>query len=40
VCEHASTEVLSLPMFPELTADQIAEVAHALGTRVGVTSQP
>jgi dTDP-4-amino-4,6-dideoxygalactose transaminase len=36
VSEHASTEVLSLPMFPELTADQIREVAHALSTRVGV----
>ena len=36
VCEHASTEVLSLPMFPELTQDQIREVALALNTRVGV----
>ncbi len=37
VCEHASTEVLSLPMFPELTPDQIREVALALNTRVSVT---
>jgi dTDP-4-amino-4,6-dideoxygalactose transaminase len=37
VCEHACTEVLSLPMFPELTADQIGEVAHALSARVGVS---
>jgi dTDP-4-amino-4,6-dideoxygalactose transaminase len=36
VCEQASTEVLSLPMFPELTADQIREVAQALAARVGV----
>ena len=34
-CEVASREVLSLPMFPELTDAQIAEVAHALSTRVG-----
>jgi dTDP-4-amino-4,6-dideoxygalactose transaminase len=34
--EHASTEVLSLPMFPELTADQIKEVASALSAHVGV----
>ena len=37
VCEEASREVLSLPMFPELTDAQIAEVAHALSTRVGVS---
>jgi dTDP-4-amino-4,6-dideoxygalactose transaminase len=35
VCEQASGEVLSLPMFPELTQDQIKEVALALNTRVG-----
>jgi len=38
VCEHASREVLSLPMFPELTAAQIGEVASALRTSVGVGS--
>ena len=38
VCERASTEVLSLPMFPELTEAQIREVALALSTRVGVAS--
>jgi len=37
VCEEASREVLSLPMFPELKDAQIAEVAHALSTRVGVS---
>jgi dTDP-4-amino-4,6-dideoxygalactose transaminase len=37
VCEAASREVLSLPMFPELKDAQIAEVAHALSTRVGVS---
>ena len=37
ICEEASREVLSLPMFPELTDAQIAEVAHALSTRVGVS---
>ena len=36
VCEQASREVLSLPMFPELTAAQISEVASALRTSVGV----
>ena len=36
VCEEASRDVLSLPMFPELTDAQIAEVAHALSTGVGV----
>jgi len=35
VCEQASREVLSLPMFPELTEAQIQEVALALGQRVG-----
>jgi dTDP-4-amino-4,6-dideoxygalactose transaminase len=35
VCEQASREVLSLPMFPELTAAQIGEVALALRTSVG-----
>jgi dTDP-4-amino-4,6-dideoxygalactose transaminase len=34
VCEQASREVLSLPMFPELTPDQIKEVALALSPRV------
>ncbi len=38
VCEHAAGEVLSLPMFPELTDAQIREVALALGTSVGVGS--
>jgi dTDP-4-amino-4,6-dideoxygalactose transaminase len=38
VCEHASREVLSLPMFPELSAAQIGEVASALRTSVGVGS--
>jgi dTDP-4-amino-4,6-dideoxygalactose transaminase len=38
VCEHASREVLSLPMFPELTPAQIGEVASALRTSVGVGS--
>jgi dTDP-4-amino-4,6-dideoxygalactose transaminase len=38
VCEQASREVLSLPMFPELTAAQIGEVASALRTSVGVGS--
>jgi dTDP-4-amino-4,6-dideoxygalactose transaminase len=37
VCEDASREVLSLPMFPELTDAQIAEVAHVLSTRVGAS---
>jgi dTDP-4-amino-4,6-dideoxygalactose transaminase len=36
VCERAAGEVLSLPMFPELTAAQIGEVALALRTSVGV----
>jgi dTDP-4-amino-4,6-dideoxygalactose transaminase len=35
VCERASRDVLSLPMFPELTDAQIGEVALALGRRVG-----
>jgi dTDP-4-amino-4,6-dideoxygalactose transaminase len=38
VCERAAAEVLSLPMFPELTSDQIAQVALALTPRVGVAS--
>ena len=38
VCERAAAEVLSLPMFPELNADQIAQVALALTPRVGVAS--
>jgi dTDP-4-amino-4,6-dideoxygalactose transaminase len=38
VSEHAAGEVLSLPMFPELTATQIGEVALALRTSVGVGS--
>jgi len=38
VCERAAGEVLSLPMFPELTAAQIGEVALALRTSVGVGS--
>jgi dTDP-4-amino-4,6-dideoxygalactose transaminase len=37
VCEHASTEVLSLPMFPELTSDQIAEVAQVLRSSAAAT---
>jgi dTDP-4-amino-4,6-dideoxygalactose transaminase len=36
VSEQASHEVLSLPMFPELTEAQIGEVALALRTSVGV----
>jgi dTDP-4-amino-4,6-dideoxygalactose transaminase len=36
VCEHASLEVLSLPMFPELTRDQIAAVTLALSTSASV----
>ena len=35
VCEQASREVLSLPMFPELTDAQIDEVALALRASVG-----
>jgi dTDP-4-amino-4,6-dideoxygalactose transaminase len=35
VCEQASREVLSLPMFPELTSAQIGEVALALRASVG-----
>jgi dTDP-4-amino-4,6-dideoxygalactose transaminase len=38
VCEQASREVLSLPMFPELTGAQIGEIALALRTSVGVGS--
>jgi dTDP-4-amino-4,6-dideoxygalactose transaminase len=38
VSERASAEVLSLPMFPELTHDQIKDIALALSPRVGVTS--
>jgi len=38
VCEQASTEVLSLPMFPELTERQIDEVTHALRTDARVAS--
>ena len=38
VSERASAEVLSLPMFPELTHAQIKEVALALSPRVGVAS--
>ena len=38
VCEQASLEVLSLPMFPELTEGQIGEVASALRTSVSVGS--
>ena len=38
VSERASGEVLSLPMFPELTHDQIKEIALALRPRVGVAS--
>jgi dTDP-4-amino-4,6-dideoxygalactose transaminase len=37
VCERASHEVLSLPMFPELSEDQIGEVARVLGQHVGAT---
>jgi dTDP-4-amino-4,6-dideoxygalactose transaminase len=36
VSEQASHEVLSLPMFPEMTEAQIGEVALALRTSVGV----
>jgi dTDP-4-amino-4,6-dideoxygalactose transaminase len=38
VCERASREVLSLPIFPELTNDQIGEIARAMHTSLGVTS--
>lgn len=38
VCERAAGEVLSLPMFPELTDAQIGEVALALRASVGVGS--
>jgi dTDP-4-amino-4,6-dideoxygalactose transaminase len=38
VCERAAGEVLSLPIFPELTDAQIGEVALALRTSVGVGS--
>src|SRR5688572_12808774 len=38
VSEQASHEVLSLPMFPELTDAQIGEVALALRTSVGVAT--
>jgi dTDP-4-amino-4,6-dideoxygalactose transaminase len=38
VSERASAEVLSLPMFPELTQNQIGEIALALSPRVGVAS--
>jgi dTDP-4-amino-4,6-dideoxygalactose transaminase len=38
VSERASAEVLSLPMFPELTHDQIKDIALALSPCVGVTS--
>jgi dTDP-4-amino-4,6-dideoxygalactose transaminase len=38
VSEQAGREVLSLPMFPELTPDQIKEVALALSPRIGVAS--
>ena len=38
VSERASAEVLSLPMFPELTHAQIKEIALALSPRVGVAS--
>jgi dTDP-4-amino-4,6-dideoxygalactose transaminase len=38
VSEQAGHEVLSLPMFPELTEAQIGEVAQALRTSVGVGS--
>ena len=40
--EQAATEVLSLPMFPELTAAQTAEVAQAviaLGSAVPATRE-
>lgn len=38
VCEQASREVLSLPIYPELTDAQIGEIALALRTSVGVGS--
>jgi dTDP-4-amino-4,6-dideoxygalactose transaminase len=38
VSERAAAEVLSLPMFPELTAEQIAQVALALTPRPVVAS--
>ena len=36
--EKAANEVLSLPMFPELTADQRERVSHALGELVNTPS--
>jgi len=38
VCEEASREVLSLPMFPELTDAQIATITSALRTSVGAAT--
>jgi dTDP-4-amino-4,6-dideoxygalactose transaminase len=35
VTEQASTELLSLPMFPELERSQVEEVCEALLTEVG-----
>jgi dTDP-4-amino-4,6-dideoxygalactose transaminase len=38
VSEHAAAEVLSLPMYPELTSDQIATVADALVSATNLKS--
>jgi dTDP-4-amino-4,6-dideoxygalactose transaminase len=35
VAEHAATQILSLPMFPHLTADQQSDVARALASACG-----
>ena len=35
VTEQAATELLSLPMFPELTQDQVAEVCEVLREEIG-----
>jgi dTDP-4-amino-4,6-dideoxygalactose transaminase len=39
VCEAAAAEVLSLPMFPELTDAQIAEVADVVTASVPAASR-
>jgi dTDP-4-amino-4,6-dideoxygalactose transaminase len=36
VAENLAEEFLSLPMFPELTEEQIEYVAHCVGETVGV----
>ncbi len=39
VAEQCAAELLSLPMFPELTEDQVECVAAALGEVVGAPAQ-